>query len=106
MKFEQPVSSSDSRGLQVVSSPLNIRDCGALGDGATNCTAAIQRAIDRCAAAGGGTVLIPAGQFVSGSLWMRSHVSLFLDSGAALLGSTDVSDYPVWVSRWEGSARP
>ena len=92
--------------MSVVSSPLNVRECGAVGDGATNCTAAIQRAIDRCAAAGGGTVLVPAGQFVTGSLWMRSNISLHLDSGACLLGSTDVSDYPVWVSRWEGSAPP
>jgi polygalacturonase len=106
MKLSKSDSGGDGAAPFVVSSPLNIRECGAIGDGASNCTAAIQRAIDRCASAGGGTVLVPAGQFVAGSLWMRSNVTLHLDSGARLLGSTEVADYPVWVSRWEGSARP
>ncbi|HUB26454.1 MAG TPA: glycoside hydrolase family 28 protein [Tepidisphaeraceae bacterium] len=106
MKLVQPESGGDNGAPTVVSSPLNVRECGAVGDGSTNCTTAIQQAIDRCAAAGGGTVLVPAGKYVTGSLLLRSHITLHLDSGATLLGSMNMADYPVWVSRWEGSARP
>ena len=48
---------------------LNVRECGAVGNGQATCTAAIQRAIDRCAQAGGGTVIVPAGHYVTGTLW-------------------------------------
>jgi len=74
---------------------LNVRECGAIGDGQTPCTASIQRAIDRCAESGGGTVLVPSGGYVTGSLWMRSNVTLHLDSGARLLGSQNAADYPI-----------
>ena len=100
MKMEKPES-----GLGL-SGGLNVRDCGALGNGEASCTAAIQRAIDRCAAGGGGTVMVPAGEYVTGSLWMRSNVTLHLDAGAKLLGSRSISEYPTWVSKWEGRAEP
>jgi len=54
----------------------------------------IQAAIDACAAAGGGTVVIPAGTFVTGMLSLRSHVTLHLENGSRLLGSPDLADYP------------
>jgi polygalacturonase len=85
---------------------LNVRQCGAVGDGQTSCTAALQRAIDQCGSNGGGTVLVPAGGYVTGSLWMRSNVTLHLEAGARLLGSQNIADYPVWVSHWEGNAQP
>jgi len=72
----------------------DIRDYGARGDGQTLCTAAIQKAIDACAAAGGGTVWFPAGTWLSGTLHLRSHVTLWLDAGCTLRGSTDLRDYP------------
>ena len=56
-------------------------------------TEAIQRAIDRASAAGGGAVRIPAGKYVTGGLLLKSGVSLELDEGATLLGSTNVADY-------------
>lgn len=71
----------------------NIRDYGATGDGKTPCTAAIQKAIDACAAGGGGTVRLPAGRFLSGALRMRSGVRLSLEDGATLLGSPNRQDY-------------
>ena len=72
----------------------DIRTYGAAGDGATNDAAAIQAAIDACAAAGGGTVLVPAGAtFLSGSIVLRSHVELHVERGATLQGSGDWADY-------------
>ena len=73
---------------------LNVRDCGAAGDGLQLDTQAIQTAIDRCAGAGGGTVLLQNGRFLSGTLQLKSHVTLQIESGAVLLGSTNLADYP------------
>jgi polygalacturonase len=81
---------------------LNIRDLGASPDGVLDSTAAIQKAIDQCGQSGGGTVLIPPGRYVTGTLWMRSHVTLHVDNGATLLGSGEVSAFPLWASNWEG----
>ena len=67
---------------------------GAKPDGKTLCTAAIQKAIDTCAAAGGGTVEFTKGKYLSGTIFYRSGVTLQLDDGATLLGSTDLKDYP------------
>ncbi len=74
-------------------SALNVREFGAKGDGTTKDTAAIQKAIDACAAGGGGTVTFPSGTYLSGSLHLKSFVSLLLDNGATLLGSPDSQDY-------------
>ena len=65
---------------------------GAVADGVAKCTAAIQAAIDDCAAAGGGRVLFPAGVFLSGSLRLRSNVELHLAHGAVLRSSLDQAD--------------
>jgi polygalacturonase len=85
---------------------FDVREWGAVGDGETVCTEALQRAIDAAGEAGGGTVVVPAGTFVSGTLWMRSNVTLHLEPGATLLGVADVEAFPVWASEWEGSAEP
>lgn len=66
---------------------------GAKGDGHTKDTAALQKAIDQCAAQGG-TVKLTGGTFVSAPLVLRSNVTLWVDSGATLLGSPDHDDYP------------
>ncbi|MCC7503958.1 MAG: glycoside hydrolase family 28 protein [Saprospiraceae bacterium] len=70
-----------------------ITDFGAIGDGQTLNTTAIQAAIDRAHADGRGVVLIPAGVFLSGSLWLKSGVELRLETGATLLGSPRRADY-------------
>ncbi|MBQ6472281.1 MAG: right-handed parallel beta-helix repeat-containing protein [Victivallales bacterium] len=72
---------------------MNIVDFGAVADGATVNTKAIQTAIDACAAVGGGTVTVPAGVFVTGTIWLRSHVELHLEMGALLKASTNLADY-------------
>jgi polygalacturonase len=66
---------------------LDVRAFGAAGDGKTLDTAAINRAIDAAAAAGGGTVHFPAGQYLSYSIHLKSHVGLYLAHGATLLAA-------------------
>ncbi len=73
---------------------LNVRRFGAAGDGRTKDTAAIQRAIDAAARAGGGTVNLPPGTYLSGTLLLRSRVTLDIAPAAVLLASTDLEDYP------------
>ncbi len=72
----------------------NVRNYGAKGDDATKDTAAIQAAIDACARQGGGTVTLPAGNYLSAPIVLKSNITLHLDKGATLLGSTDHADYP------------
>lgn len=72
---------------------FNIADHGAVGDGATLNSAAIQETIDVCSAAGGGRVVIPAGgRFVTGSVEIKSHVDLHVERGATLLSSDRMTD--------------
>lgn len=66
---------------------FNIKDYGAIGDGVALETEAIQKTIDACHAAGGGTVWVPAGDFVSGTIQLKSNITLSFDYGASLLGS-------------------
>ncbi len=85
---------------------FNIRDHGAIGDGVTSNTRAIQETIDTASRAGGGTVFVPAGKYVTGSLFLRDNITLFLDAGAILLGSENPADYPIVTMRWEGVTKP
>lgn len=71
----------------------DVRSFGAKGDGATKDTAAIQQAIDACHLAGGGTVVLKGGQFVSGGLYLKSNVLLEIDISAELRASGDIADY-------------
>jgi polygalacturonase len=80
----------------------NVRALGAVGDGLSLDTRAVQSAIDSCAAQGGGTIYLPAGQYLTGSLFLRNNITLFLDAGAVILGSEDPGDYPIIDARWEG----
>ncbi len=71
----------------------NIRDFGAIGDGGTLDTAAVQKAIDAASAAGGGQVVVPAGVFLIGPIHLASHLDLHLCTGATLKGSPKLADY-------------
>jgi len=84
---------------------FNVLAFGAVGDGRTLSTEGIQRAIDACAEAGGGTVRIPAGRYVTGAIFLKSRITLQIDAGAVLLGSQNIEDYPVIAGRWEGRER-
>jgi exo-poly-alpha-galacturonosidase len=71
---------------------FDVTDFGAVGDGKTLATQAIQAAIDACSP--GGTVLIPPGTFLSGALWLKSDMTFKVAAGATLLGSPNAEDYP------------
>ena len=72
---------------------VNVVDYGAVGDGVTLNTAAFASAVEACSQAGGGYVSVPAGQFVTGTVELKSHVYLELLPGAELLGSMRIADY-------------
>ncbi len=74
---------------------FSILDYGAVADGKTLAREAFQRAVDACAEAGGGTVVVPAGRYLLGGITLRSHVHVCLEAGALILGSVDFErDYP------------
>jgi polygalacturonase len=75
----------------------DVRDYGAKPDGKTLCTTSIQKAIDACSQSGGGTVYLPPGTFLSGTIYFKTGVTLKLAAGSTLLGSTDLRDYPPTV---------
>jgi hypothetical protein len=72
---------------------IDIRDFGAIGDGTTVNTHAIQAAIDACSRDGHDGVLIAGGRYVTGTLYLKDHAILHVAAGAELLGSTDIADY-------------
>lgn len=76
-----------------IANEMKITDLGAIPDGKTLCTELIQNAIDECSISGGGKVIVPAGRFLTGTLFLRNNVNLYLESGAVLLGSTRIEDY-------------
>ena len=71
----------------------NIVDYGAKADTTQLSTTALQKAIDDCSAAGGGRVIVPAGNYKTGSIRLKSGVHLYIEHGATLYGSTDLKDY-------------
>jgi polygalacturonase len=80
---------------------FSANDYGAKGDGTALETAAIQRAID-AAAVDGGTVTLKPGIYLTGSLFLKSGVTLDLDEGVTLIGSEKLDDYPVLPTRIAG----
>ena len=74
----------------------SILDYGAKPGATELSTTAIQKAIDACHEHGGGVVKIPSGKFLTGSVFLRSHVALHLEHGAYLLGSHRLEDYPIY----------
>ena len=83
------------------SKDYNIVSFGAVPDGRTLNTTAIQAAVDNAYKDGGGRVIIPAGRFLSGSIVLKSGVELHLLENAILLGSTNPADY-IKINRWKG----
>ncbi|WP_028530559.1 glycoside hydrolase family 28 protein [Paenibacillus sp. HW567] len=83
----------------------NIVDYGALRDSPVAATDAIAAAIEAASEAGGGTVYVPAGTFLTGAIQLRSNIELRLSPGAVLSFSTNPLDYPAVESRWEGVKR-
>ncbi len=73
---------------------FDVRSFGARGNGQTLETKAIQKAIDACAATGG-TVVFPPGRYLTGTIYLKSNVTLRVEKGATILGSPNLEDYPV-----------
>lgn len=83
----------------------DITEYGAQSGGEVPCTEAIQAAIDACHEAGGGKVTIPAGEWLSLPLTLRSHVHIELAPGAILKASQEIDQYPAVPGRYEGIER-
>jgi polygalacturonase len=82
---------------------FDIRAFGAVADGTTKATNAFRQAITKASAAGGGTVLVPAGRWLTGPIHLASNINLHVAQGATLLFSQDFDDYlPPVLTRWEG----
>ena len=72
---------------------FNVRDYGAVGNGEALDTAAINKAIEACSVAGGGQVLLPAGKYLSGTVHLKSDITLLLDAGCRIIGTPDLEQY-------------
>ncbi|WP_010238178.1 glycosyl hydrolase family 28 protein [Clostridium arbusti] len=98
--------SKSSKQISVITSNegkiFNVKDYGAVGDGVTKDSKAIQDAIDACTP--GGVVVIPAGTYYTAPLKLKSDMTLNIEKGATILASRDVSDYKIIDSRWEGTS--
>ncbi|HEV2964160.1 MAG TPA: glycosyl hydrolase family 28-related protein, partial [Candidatus Angelobacter sp.] len=81
---------------------FDVTKFGAVGDGKVDCTQAFQKTIAACAAAGGGRVVVPAGEFSTGAIHLKSKVNLHLASGAVVRFTRDTRKYPLVFTRWEG----
>jgi hypothetical protein len=77
---------------------FNVRDYGAVGDGQTLDTAAINQAIDTCAGAGGGRVRLPPGNYLSGTVRLQSRVEFYLEAGATLRATTNLDLYQTFTA--------
>lgn len=79
-----------------------VNDYGAVSDSVRFSTEAIQKAIDACAAAGGGMVSFEPGVYCTGTIYLKSNVNLNIPEGVTILGSEDIHDYPLIFTRVAG----
>jgi polygalacturonase len=79
---------------------FNVRDFGATGAGQTKDTTAFAKAVAAAVKAGGGTIVVPPGKYLTGAIELKSHLTLEVESGATLLASPDPGDYPLHESAW------
>ncbi|MEI7026287.1 glycoside hydrolase family 28 protein [Paenibacillus sp. y28] len=96
--FEMPVVETP----RIPDYKVSIVDYGAVPDGETLNTAAIHAAIEACAGQGGGTVVIPAGLWLTGPILMQSRIRLHTEAGALIVFSRNFEDYPLLHTNWEG----
>ena len=79
--------------VELCAADFDVRACGAVGDGVAKDTAALQRAIDAAGDAGGGRVVVPAGTYLTGSIYLKDNVELHIEKDAVIFGSPDKADY-------------
>lgn len=87
------LATGDLAAAETSSGIFDVRAFGAIGDGKATDTASLNRAIDACAVAGGGQVYVPPGDYRTGTVYLRSHLTLFLAPGARLVGTTNLAEY-------------
>lgn len=96
--------SQKSNTVKVTTKPkseiFDITFFGAVGDGKTLNTEAIQKAIDACTYEG--KVYVPKGIFITGAIFLKSNMTLYIEEGGVILGSDDTTEYPLFQYRWEG----
>src|SRR5271170_5168510 len=97
-----PASAPAMATPDIPENTLSILDFGAVGDGKTDNTVAFAKAIDACAGAGGGHVVVPAGTWFTGPIHLRSRIDFHLDAGALVLFSRKFDDYPLEIGNYEG----
>jgi polygalacturonase len=103
-----PWTTMDSILARITPPRFPVRDLpvtafGAKGDGIRDCSAAFQAAVEECAKAGGGRVVVPPGEFLTGPIHLLSNVNLYLAAGAILRFQRDPRRYlPPVLTRWEG----
>ena len=103
--FLLPDAMEDDAPVHGLPHVLDVTDFGADPNGRSSATSALQAAINRATGlSGGGTVVLPRGVYRSGTLVLRSNVSLYLAPGALLQGSSDPHDYPIDPGRHESAA--
>src|SRR5271155_4845885 len=88
---EMAQGQSDARLAKYI---FDVREFGAKGDGNTINTKSIQAAVDACAKAGGGKVVVPAGKFLTGPIMLKSNMEFEVVAGGILMGSANFEDYP------------
>jgi len=81
---------------------FSVTKYGAAAGGKTDCTEAFRKAIEACNKTGGGRVVVPKGEFLTGAIHLKSNVNLHVSKGATLKFSTDEDRYPIVHTRWEG----
>lgn len=81
---------------------FDITKFGAVPGAKADCTEAFARAIEACNKAGGGRVVVPKGEFLTGAIHLKSNVNLHVSKGATIKFSTDENKYPIVFTRWEG----
>jgi len=91
-----------SQTAEQASQRMVVTDFGAIADGKTVNTQAIQKTIDQAAAAGGGTVVIPKGTFLSGAIFLKPGVGLDVEKDGVLKSTADLKDFPEGMTRIEG----
>ena len=80
----------------------SVVEFGAVPDGTTKNTVAFKKAINTCSDNGGGIVLVPKGKYLTGPIHLENNVNLHLEEGTEILFSTDVKDYPIVMTSYEG----
>ena len=101
--FVSPALAGDPALPQIPDKSFAVSEFGAKGDGQANDGKAISAALDAAEKAGGGVVTFAAGTYLTGPIQLRSSVGLHLDKGTTIKFTTDPADYPVGLTRWEGT---